>query len=327
MSTLKDTIKDKLDHEQAEGRKDQAGGLVDRVQGNVKKNVGDLIGNEQMQAEGAAEEAAGATRQKAGDLRADAADAAEDAIDTQQAETETSLKVVVPVLSRISNHTDFDPLRLHPQVHLEFIGPGQPLPPCDLIILPGSTAVRDDLEFIRTQGWGNDIQRHLRYGGKLLGICGGLQMLGQTIHDPNGVESDAGSSNGLGYADFETTMSHEKQLRQVNGKLMPSNVDISGYEIHRGSSTGPALKQPMLELSGQADGFISADGKIAGTYLHGLFDQPTACQALLQWAGLENAKTLDIEALEQQSLDRLADAVEESIDIGKLLSKAHNWNA
>ena len=145
---------------------------------------------------------------------------AEDAVDTrQQAKDEQALRVVVPVLPRISNHTDFDPLRLHPQVQLTFVGPGQAIPPADLIILPGSKSVRADLARLREQGWDAAIARHLRYGGKLLGICGGLQMLGRQIHDPHGLEGAAGSSEGLGLLDFETLLEPEKQLRNVRGRL------------------------------------------------------------------------------------------------------------
>ncbi|KTC36297.1 cobyric acid synthase, partial [Pseudomonas sp. ABAC61] len=138
---------------------------------------------------------------------------AEDGIDSRQAgKVEQVLKVVVPVLPRISNHTDFDPLRLHPQVDLQFIGPGQAIPAADLIILPGSKSVRGDLAYLRANGWESAIARHLRYGGKLLGICGGLQMLGEQLHDPLGLEGAAGSSPGLGLLAFDTVLEAEKQL-------------------------------------------------------------------------------------------------------------------
>ncbi len=131
------------------------------------------------------------------------------------------LNVVVPVLPRISNHTDFDPLRLHPQVNLQFIGPGQAIPPADLIILPGSKSVRSDLNYLRNNGWATAIERHLRYGGKLMGICGGLQMLGEQVHDPLGLEGAAGSSPGFGLLAMSTILEAEKQLRNVRGRLIP----------------------------------------------------------------------------------------------------------
>ncbi|HSC83237.1 MAG TPA: cobyric acid synthase, partial [Pseudomonas sp.] len=195
---------------------------------------------------------------------------AEDAIDVRQAQKgEELLKVVVPVLPRISNHTDFDPLRLHPQVDLKFIGPGQAIPPADLIILPGSKSVRADLAHVREQGWDAAITRHLRYGGKLLGICGGLQMLGTRIDDPLALEGAAGSSAGLGLLDFITVLEVEKQLRNVRGSLILEQAPVSGYEIHAGVSSGPALSHPAAQLEdGRVDGVSSADGQVLGTYLH-----------------------------------------------------------
>ncbi len=150
----------------------------------------------------------------------------------------STLKVVVPALPRISNHNDFDPLRLHPQVDLTFVGPGRAIPPADLIILPGSKSTRSDLAWLRAQGWEEALQRHLRYGGRVLGICGGLQMLGRVVHDPDGLEGAAGSSEGLGLLDLETRMVAGKQLRSVSGRLLPEGVPVDGYEIHNGVSKG-----------------------------------------------------------------------------------------
>jgi adenosylcobyric acid synthase len=150
------------------------------------------------------------------------------------APTTKPLRVVIPTVPRISNHTDFDPLRLHPQVDLRFIGPGEAIPTADLIILPGSKCVRADLAWLRAQGWEGAIHRHLRYGGKLIGICGGYQMLGKHIHDPYGLEGEAGSSNGLGLLDLETTLESEKQLRNAGGGLAIGDAPVSGYEIHAG---------------------------------------------------------------------------------------------
>jgi adenosylcobyric acid synthase len=238
---------------------------------------------------------------------------AEDAVNANQgAKTLDALRVVVPVLPRISNHTDFDPLRLHPQVDLQFIGPGQPIPPADLIILPGSKSVSADLAFLRQYGWDQAITRHLRYGGKLLGICGGLQMLGQRIDDPLGLEGPAGSQAALGLLNFVTTLQAQKRLTRVSGHLQLDQARVSGYEIHAGRSTGPALERPLLYLdSGEADG---EDGQIAGTYLHGLFESPQASQALLQWAGLAQAQALDYAALRERDIERLAQSVEAHLD-------------
>ncbi|WP_040262411.1 cobyric acid synthase [Pseudomonas massiliensis] len=245
---------------------------------------------------------------------------AEDALDSRQpSKTGTLLRVVVPVLPRLSNHTDFDPLRLHPQVSLSFVRPGDSLPPADLIILPGSKSVRADLERLRDAGWEGAIRRHLRYGGKLLGICGGLQMLGERIHDPLGLEGPAGDCQGLGWLELETTLAAHKQLRNVSGQLADGGAFVRGYEIHAGVSTGAALARPALWLDNQRpDGAISDDGQVMGTYVHGLFEQPAACAALLRWAGLERAAEHDYEGLREREIDRLADLVEAHLDTARL---------
>ncbi|MCY1173511.1 Cobyric acid synthase [compost metagenome] len=245
---------------------------------------------------------------------------AEDGIDQRQADKAAQvLKVVVPVLPRISNHTDFDPLRLHPQVDLQFIGPGASLPEADLIILPGSKSVRSDLAFLRSQGWDTAIARHLRYGGKLLGICGGLQMLGQVIDDPLGLEGAAGASPGLGLLELRTTLEAEKQLRNVRGRLLLQGASVSGYEIHAGVTQGLALERAAVQLDdGRCDGAMSEDGQILGTYLHGLFESGPACSALLRWAGLRDVEEVDYHALRELDIERLADLIEQHLDTGYL---------
>lgn len=233
---------------------------------------------------------------------------------------EYKFRIIVPALPRISNHTDFDPLRLHSQVDLRFIGPRQAIPPADLIILPGSKSVRADLAWLRDQGWGKVIRRHLRYDGKVIGICGGFQMLGKLIHDLYGLEGQAGSSEGLGFLELETTLEPEKQLRNVSGRLAIDDAVVTGYEIHAGRTTGPALGKPAVRLDQRPDGAISDDGAILGTYLHGLFESSDACRALLNWAGLCDAQTLDYHTLRETALERLADAVEQHLDTGRLLA-------
>ncbi|WP_350614431.1 cobyric acid synthase [Pseudomonas sp. HY7a-MNA-CIBAN-0227] len=245
---------------------------------------------------------------------------AEDGIDQRQIDKAAQvLKVVVPVLPRISNHTDFDPLRLHPQVDLQFVGPGQAIPAADLIILPGSKSVRSDLAYLRANGWDVALGRHLRYGGKVLGICGGLQMLGEQVHDPLGLEGPCGSSEGLGLLAFSTTLEEEKQLRNVRGRLLLEDAEVSGYEIHAGVTSGSALSRPAVVLDdGRREGAQSADGQILGTYLHGLFETPAACSSLLRWAGLENVQEVDYHALRERDIERLADLVEQHLDTGLL---------
>ena len=241
---------------------------------------------------------------------------AEDGIDQRQIDKAAQvLKVVVPVLPRISNHTDFDPLRLHPQVDLQFAGPGQSIPAADLIILPGSKSVRSDLAYLRANGWDTAVARHLRYGGKVLGICGGLQMLGEQVHDPLGLEGAAGSSDGLGLLAFSTTLEEEKQLRNVRGRLLLEDAEVSGYEIHAGVTCGAALSNAAVLLEdGRSDGAQSADGQILGTYLHGLFETPAACSALLRWAGLQDVQEVDYHALRERDIERLADLVENHLN-------------
>ncbi|WP_104201704.1 cobyric acid synthase [Billgrantia saliphila] len=242
---------------------------------------------------------------------------AEDSVGlTGHVEEGATLKVVVPALPRISNHNDFDPLRLHPRIELTFVGPGQAIPAADLIVLPGSKSTRTDLEWLREQGWDTAIRRHLRYGGKLLGICGGFQMLGHAIHDPEGLESAPGTTPGLGLLAFETRMVVGKQLRNVSGRLLPGGAPVTGYEIHNGVSEGPALASPLMELDERPDGAVSADGQIMGTYLHGLFDRPVACQALLERCGLEgHGEAVDYLAHRQRELNRLADCLETHLDM------------
>ena len=230
-----------------------------------------------------------------------------------------TLKVVVPVIARISNHTDFDVLRLQPDVDFEFVGPGDPLPPADLLILPGTKSTRSDLQFLRAQGWFDAILRHFRFGGRIMGICGGLQMLGTAVHDPAGIEGSAGSSEGLGLLELETTIGPEKQLRQVTGSLSFEPARVSGYEIHAGESTGAALSRPFAEIDGRGDGAISADKRVLGTYLHGVFDQAESRAALLRWAGLSEPVAIDYFSLREQAIDRLADELERALDIDQIL--------
>jgi adenosylcobyric acid synthase len=228
------------------------------------------------------------------------------------------LRVVAPVFPRISNHTDFDALRLHPQVELTLVGPGQAVPPSDLIVLPGSKNVRHDLDWLRANGWDAALARHLRYGGKVIGICGGFQMLGRALHDPLGLESGAGSSAGLGLLDMETELAADKRLNRVEGRLAFAAADVSGYEIHMGVSRGPALARPAIEIGAARDGALSEDGQILGTYLHGLFDHPAACHALLAWAGLREPQAFDYPALRERELDRLADMLERHLRLDRL---------
>ncbi len=247
---------------------------------------------------------------------------AEDALPREHARSGgDTLRVIVPALPRISNHTDFDALRLHPGVAFSYVGPGEPIPAADLIVLPGSKSVRADLAWLRAQGWEAALRKHLRYGGKLIGICGGLQMLGTRIDDPLGIEGPPGSSAGFGLLELETTLEADKQLRNVSGTLRLGDTTsaVAGYEIHCGVSRGATLEQPLLCFDdGRSDGVLSADGQIAGCYLHGLFDTPDSGAALLRWAGLAGAGSVDRNALREQAIDALADAIEQHLDLAAL---------
>lgn len=244
---------------------------------------------------------------------------AEDSVGLQgRQHGDAAFRIVVPVLPRISNHTDFDPLRLHPDVDLQLVGPGRPIPPADLIILPGSKSTRSDLDWLRAEGWEPALQRHLRYGGQVLGICGGFQMLGTAIHDPDGLEGPAGSTRGLGLLDIETRLVAGKQLRQASGALLPDQEPVSGYEIHNGVSSGPGLGRPLLRLAGRDDGACSADGQVQGCYLHGLFEQSEALQALLRRFGWAGGRQVDYRAHRLVELDRLADMLQDQLAPGVL---------
>ena len=236
---------------------------------------------------------------------------------------ENALRVVVPALPRISNHTDFDPLRAHPQVDFRYVRAGEPLLPADLVILPGSKSVQRDLAWLREHGWEHYLHRHLRFGGKVIGICGGMQMLGRELCDPLGIESNAVRERGFGFLDFVTTLEPHKQLTNTHGTLLLDDaVPVRGYEIHMGATVGPALGRPAMRLldgdAVRAEGALSENGQILATYLHGVFDSPDACTALLRWAGLTDVERIDHDARRLASIDKLADAVAASVDVDAL---------
>ena len=251
---------------------------------------------------------------------------AEDAVPTLDEHTQSKqsgkFKIIIPRLPHISNHTDFEPLRLHPDIDCQYISHLETIPPADLIILPGSKNVGFDLGWLKSQGWQEAIHKHLRYGGKIIGICGGLQMLGSAIHDPQGIEGEPQSHTGLDLLDYETTLTTEKQLTNEIGKFAFLNEEISvkGYEIHAGTSTGEALKNPALMLGKKPDGAISKDNQILVSYLHGLFDEPRALQTLLDWSGAKVTQGFDINIQREEQLERLADAIEDSLDMDNILT-------
>ncbi|WMS86077.1 cobyric acid synthase [Pleionea litopenaei] len=251
---------------------------------------------------------------------------AEDAIQVDEQDHRGNIEIKVPVLSRISNHTDFDPLRWHPKVNLTFVPPGSSLGKADLIIIPGSKNVRAELTLFRQQGWDHDLQRHLRFGGKVLGICGGYQMLGRSVSDPMGVESTAGSSEGLNLLPIDTELRPNKQLKQITGtfSLGTMHGKITGYEIHCGVSTHQEPLKSFSQLNDQfgdhyPDGAVSDCQQIFGTYIHGLFEHPEFLSSLLQWVSGERVQSINWNQIRMQELDRLADCFEEHLNIDALL--------
>jgi len=270
--------------------------------------------------------------------------AAEDAVNDQQEVTNEKLKVIVPVTPRMSNHNDFDALRLHPQIDFQFIYAselqGTQLPAADLIILAGSKNTCADLNFIKAQGWDKQIQKHLRYGGKLFGICGGYQMLGHSINDPQGIEGTKGEIRGLCLLPITTELSNEKVLINRQGKLILANrsVEVKGYEIHLGQSsdlshldhssklTEPqAQLQKILTIDGKSYGALSQDNQIAGCYLHGIFDQASAIDLLANWCDSKLDESRDLDDIQEEAIDKLADVCQAHLNLSKIENILKCW--
>lgn len=249
---------------------------------------------------------------------------AEDGIQMQHSNSSSTsnkekFKIICPLLPHISNHTDLDPLILHPEIEFEFISHDQALSNADLIILPGSKNIAFDLEWLKQQGWPSHLNRHLRYGGKVIGICGGLQMLGQWIYDPNGIESQQTKSAGLGLFNYTTTLQKHKKLSRQTGELaLSKKATVKGYEIHQGITDFGHLPPAIKINNKKNDGAVSEDNQILVSYLHGLFDEPEALHALLNWAGLKNEEMFDINRHREQQIDRLTDMLETNLNLNLL---------
>ncbi|MEL6336883.1 MAG: cobyric acid synthase [Pseudomonadota bacterium] len=247
---------------------------------------------------------------------------AEDAQGLESTRRDAPVRIVCPQLSRIANFDDLDPLRQEPSVSLEIVPAGRPLPgDADLVILPGAKSTRGDLDFLRRQGWDVDLAGHLRRGGRVLGICGGYQMLGRWIDDPEGIEGPAGRSPGLGLLDVETVMHPEKATRPVTGRHPASDTRVTGYEIHIGQTDGPDRTRPFAEIEGRAEGAVSTDGLVAGTYVHGLFQADAFRAAFLAGLGGGGA-AFDYAARIDRVLDGLADHLEAHADLDALFAAA-----
>ena len=233
-----------------------------------------------------------------------------------------TLRIAVPVLPRISNFDDLDPLLAEPGVQVLMVQPGQPLPVCDLVLLPGSKATIADLQAFRDAGWDGDLVAHRRRGGRVLGVCGGYQMLGTHIEDPGGVEGPAGTVPGLGMLDVVTVLTGEKRLAEAAGTACTDGVPFRGYEMHIGRTAGPATGAPVLRHGdGRADGASSPDGLVQGTYVHGLFTGDALRGAWLRRLGAAPAgRSHDAEV--EAVLDALAAHLEAHMDVDGLLAAA-----
>ena len=217
------------------------------------------------------------------------------------------LRIVAPMLSRLANFDDADPLRLEPGVDFRWIPPGRPLPrDADVVILFGTKSTLGDLRFLRSQGWDHDILAHARTGGRVLGLCGGYQMLGSRIEDAEGIDGRAGQEPGLGLLDVHTEMSGSKAVRPVEGRCLNTGLPVTGYEIHVGRTTGKDCGRPMFDLGGRADGARSADGLIEGSYVHGVFTEDGFRRAWLKRSEADRGSSLGRDAQGRSSLDDLA---------------------
>ncbi len=246
---------------------------------------------------------------------------AEDALDIPARQGTGAFRIAVPVLSRIANFDDLDPLAQEPGVSLTMVRGGEPLPDCDLVILPGSKSTRGDLAYLRAQGWDIDLKAHHRRGGRILGICGGYQMLGRSISDPDGIEGPPGETAGLGYLDIATVMTGDKRLTRVTARHVASGQTIEGYEIHIGRSAGADCDRPFALLHDQPEGACSPDARVQGTYLHGMFAADAFRTAFLRAHGAAPS-ALAYGAGVETSLDLLADHLETHLDVAGLLALA-----
>jgi adenosylcobyric acid synthase len=247
---------------------------------------------------------------------------AEDALDLPRGGGTGSYKIACLTLSRIANFDDLDPLAQEAGVNLLMIRAGEVVPAdTDLIIIPGSKSTCGDLSYLRSQGWDVDIAAHVRRGGSVLGICGGYQMLGQWIRDPQGIEGAAGDTKGLGLLDVETVMSPDKTLTRVTATHVETGCPVSGYEIHIGRSDGPARARPFALVNGNPEGAMSKDGRIIGSYLHGMFSDDSFRAAFLAARGATASGLTYADGVEQV-LDDLARHLEGCVDVAGLLGLA-----
>ncbi|RWB31207.1 MAG: cobyric acid synthase [Mesorhizobium sp.] len=233
-----------------------------------------------------------------------------------------ALKVAVPMLSRIANFDDLDPLKAEPQIEVVFVPPGQHLPEdAGLVIIPGSKSTIGDLLRFRENGWDRDLAAHRKRGGHVVGICGGFQMLGHVVRDPDGIEGGVTETRGLCLLDVETVMEPEKTVRNVSARSVQFDLPLEGYEIHLGRTTGPDTLRPSAVINGVDDGAISADGKVSGTYLHGLFSADAFRAKFLENLGVKGGG-IDYRAEVERALDEVAAELETHLDCDAIFSLA-----
>ncbi len=237
----------------------------------------------------------------------------------------SGLVVAVPQLPRIANFDDLDPLAAEPSVDLRMITPGTPIPAdADLILLVGSKSTIADLAALRAEGWDIDIAAHVRRGGHVMGLCGGYQILGKTINDPDGIEGPAGTVDGLGHLDVHTVLEPSKNLLLRSGQHLETGAALNGYEIHMGNTTGPDCARPWLRLGNCDDGASSNNNRILGCYLHGIFASDAFRAAYL--SGLGAASSVTFEDRVDETLDALATHIETYFDVDALLAAAAEIN-
>ena len=234
--------------------------------------------------------------------------------------TGSAIRIAVLQLPTIANFDDLDPLIAEPDVDLVHVTPGAAIPgDLDLVVLPGTKSTLADLEFIRGQGWDIDLTAHWRRGGHMLGICGGYQLLGQRVADPAGIEGPCGEADGLGFLEITTELETRKTLGEARGHHIPSGAAVGGYEIHLGRTTGPDCDRPMLSLDGRNGGAMSADGRVQGCYLHGLFAADAFRHAYLNRLRPRDESGLNFDQSIDAALDALADHLDGHLDIDAIL--------
>ncbi|MER8480766.1 cobyric acid synthase [Mesorhizobium sp. M1163] len=233
-----------------------------------------------------------------------------------------ALKIAVPMLSRIANFDDLDPLKAEPQVEVVFVPPGQRWPQdAGLVVIPGSKSTIGDLVKFRENGWDRDLAAHRKRGGHIVGICGGFQMLGHSVRDPDGIEGSVTETQGLGLLNVETVMEPEKTVRNVSARSVPFDLPLEGYEIHLGRTTGPDTLRPSAVINGIDDGAISADGKVSGTYMHGLFSADAFRAKFLESLGVKGGG-IDYRAEVERALDEIAAELETHLDCDAIFGLA-----